>query len=319
MDAPLPFERFMRDALYHPQKGYYSRRIRGVGRRGDFSTWATLDDSLARAIAGWIRGRGIRRVIEVGAGDGSLARAVLRHLGGWRRVGLRYHIVEVSAPLRELQRKRLSGCGIVWHESPREALRGFKGSASIFSNELPDAFPCRVFEKQGGEWLELCVSPSAEGSVETLQPCLLPESTVFGHAFREGCRVEVHESYRRWLEEFSPEWTRGEMLTIDYGDTMPGLYHRRPAGTLRAYIAHQMLAGSAVFEAPGTRDLTADVNFSDLEAWGVALGWQTVSQGVLGEFFGAWTPGVRPPAGFEGAATAFRFLEQRVAGAGGSC
>jgi SAM-dependent MidA family methyltransferase len=245
MDAPLPFERFMRDALYHPQKGYYSRRIRGVGRRGDFSTWATLDDSLARAIAGWIRGRGIRRVIEVGAGDGSLARAVLRHLGWWWRLGLRYHIVEVSAPLRELQRKRLSGCGIVWHESPREALRGFKGSASIFSNELPDAFPCRVFEKQGGEWLELCVSPSAEGSVETLQPCLLPESTVFGHAFREGCRVEVHESYRRWLEEFSPEWTRGEMLTIDYGDTMPGLYHRRPAGTLRAYIAHQMLAGSA--------------------------------------------------------------------------
>lgn len=319
MDAPVSFERFMREALYHPEKGYYSRRIRGVGRRGDFSTWATLDDSLARAVAGWIRGRRIRRLIEVGAGDGTLAQAVLRHLGWWRRLGFRYHIVEVSAPLREAQRERLKGCGIVWHESPGEALRALNGCASIFSNELPDAFPCRVFERRGDGWLELCVSTSVDGPVQTLQPCLLPESTVFGHVFREGCRVEVHESYKRWLKEFATQWKRGEMLTIDYGDTMPGLYHRRPAGTLRAYLAHQMLTGTAVLEAPGTRDLTADVNFSDLEKWGHALGWETVGQGTLVDFFRAWTPGAPPPIGFEGAATAFRFLEQRVAGMRGSC
>lgn len=314
MDGMVSFEHFMREALYHPESGYYARRIRGVGRRGDFSTWATLDRSLARAVAAWILGRGIRNVIEIGAGDGSLALAVLRELGWWRRLRLRYHIVEVSSPLREAQQKALKGHGVVWHASPAEALRALGGRASIFSNELPDAFPCRVFEKSTDGWMELHVAMEGGVRRECLRPCQLPESTVFGHAFTPGSRVEVHESYRRWLVEWAPEWASGEMLTIDYGDTMPRLYHRRPAGTLRAYLAHQMLQGGEILEAPGTRDLTADVNFSDLEKWGSEMGWETTAQGTLREFFDQWTPRAAIPAAFDDAALAFRFLEQHATG-----
>jgi SAM-dependent MidA family methyltransferase len=49
--GPLPFERFMREALYHPEFGYYTARIRDVGARGDFSTFATLGNSLAQFLA----------------------------------------------------------------------------------------------------------------------------------------------------------------------------------------------------------------------------------------------------------------------------
>ena len=51
----IPFERFMAEALYHPDFGYYTRHIRTVGgSRGDFATSATLSELLGEAIAAWI-------------------------------------------------------------------------------------------------------------------------------------------------------------------------------------------------------------------------------------------------------------------------
>ena len=49
---------------------------------------------------------------------------------------------------------------------------------------------------------------------------------------------------------------------------MPELYRGRTAGSFRGYLAHQRLTGPRVWRAPGTIDLTCDVNFTDLESWG---------------------------------------------------
>ena len=57
------------------------------------------------------------------------------------------------------------------------------------------------------------------------------------------------------------------MLTIDYGDTAENLYHRQPKGSLRAYFLHQRFAGNEIYANPGMQDITADVNFTDLEHW----------------------------------------------------
>jgi SAM-dependent MidA family methyltransferase len=86
----------------------------------------------------------------------------------------------------------------------------------------------------------------------------------------ENQRVEIHESYRHWLAENLTGWKSGAMLTIDYGDTCPQLYHRRPRGTLRAYAHHQRLEGAGAYGGFGQRDLTTDVNFSDLIRWSPA-------------------------------------------------
>ena len=64
----VSFERFMEFALHDPQAGYYARKVRTVGRRGDFSTAATLSPVLGRAIAAWAAETGPLPVIEVGAG-----------------------------------------------------------------------------------------------------------------------------------------------------------------------------------------------------------------------------------------------------------
>ena len=93
---------WMEAALYDPDNGYYSKNIRTVGRRGDFSTSATLGPELGTAIAKWIRqewksaGRRLP-VIEVGPGDGSLQRQVLSKLGLTGRAGLRCHLEQRHA------------------------------------------------------------------------------------------------------------------------------------------------------------------------------------------------------------------------------
>ena len=93
----------------------------------------------------------------------------------------------------------------------------------------------------------------------------LPDSTAFSLPWPDGQRVEVQESFRVWRRGWLPAWQAGSMLTIDYGDTCPVLYVRRPGGTLRAYAHHQRVEGHDVYAGFGLRDLTADVNFSDLQ------------------------------------------------------
>lgn len=305
LGGTIRFDRFMQEALYNPSFGYYTARINTVGRRGDFSTMATLDHSLAAGIAAWIQKQCQRDVIEIGGGTGQLARDILASLGWWKRRSIRYHIVEVSGPLREAQKKLLRGFRVRWHESLPAALEASGGSATLFSNELVDAFPCRVLERVDDDWQELHLRIEDREFRQILQPCTLPDSTVFQHPFRVGQRVEVHESYDRWLQAWAPLWKSGSLLTIDYGNTMPALYHRRPQGSLRGYAAHQLLSGAEIYQAPGRCDITADVNFSDLEAWGNDSGWTQISRSNLADFL---APGLSPR--FQAAATAFQSLEQ---------
>lgn len=299
----IPFERWMAEALYHPDYGYYTANIRDIGRRGDFTTWPLLHKNLARAIAGWalkVRPQGGWHLIEAGAGTGELAREVLRALGWWKRV--RYHIVEISPVLRRKQQAVL-GRRVEWHADMGQALEACEGKAVIFSNELVDAFPCRLFQKQSGAWRELSLQIEGGKIIERWQDAVLPDSTIFSEAWPEGQRVEVQSSFRDWMEGWLPAWKAGAMLTIDYGDLAPQLYARRISGSLRAYAHHHRFVGSEVYGAFGLRDLTCDVNFSDLMAWMPGADYMT-----LGAFMEA--QGQEEAPDFAEASEAFKVLIQ---------
>jgi len=314
----ISVEEFMRLALYDPANGYYSRRIKTVGRGGDFSTAATLDAALGEAIACWSQG-GHQHLIEIGAGDASLADSVLSALGWWRRRRVQYHIVDTSEPLVAQQRERLARFGrrVRWHADVRSALTASGGEAEIFSNELVDAFPACALRWDAGRavWEEVWVR--ADGS-EVLEP------SGFSCDWRpeDGQRIERHSSYRAWLEAWLPDWKGGRMLTIDYGGTFPELYWRKPAGTLRAYFAQTRFDGiRECLQRAGAQDLTADVDFSDLVCWGDELGLETGALLKQREFLLQHLPGLEaraardPALGFlldaDGAGGAFQVLEQR--------
>lgn len=108
------------------------------------------------------------------------------------------------------------------------------------------------------------------------------------------------------------------MLTIDYGDTYPALYHRRPAGSLRSYFHHQRLTGSDIYQNMGRQDITSDVSFSDLIQWGNDLGWQHEPLLTQREFLNPVVPRNASPADQYllddyGAGSAFKVLMQSPA------
>ncbi|MDZ4286795.1 MAG: SAM-dependent methyltransferase [Prosthecobacter sp.] len=290
MTGSEPFSAFMARALYDPQRGYYARHIRTVGARGDFSTAATLSPLLGRAIAAWLLEESrlqpqVRHIIEIGPGDGSLMAVVRKSLGWWQRRRFQFHLVETSPVLRARQQERL-GRKVRWHEDMAGALRAADGQAFIYHNEVLDAFPVTLIQWQDGEWQEVYVGSGREELKPlTLKPtdsCILSDWQP-----QNGQRCELHVTVKEWLAEWAPSWQAGAMLTVDYGDVFPALYHRRPRGTLRAYLLQQRLEGAAVYENPGRQDITADVNFTDYRAWAQALGWEEAAYGTQAEFITA--------------------------------
>ena len=275
----VTFSQFMAAALYHPNFGYYTRHIKTVGRAGDFSTAGTLHPLLARAIARWLAeygkktlGRCWWNVIEIGAGSGEMLAWIRKALPLTVRWRVRRHVVETSPTLRELQQSRLAGCGVRWHETMQDALRECGGRALIYSNELVDAFPCVQLVRHGDGWREIFLVANDDGVRERDGEIISkfdPQNfSVLQQPAANGQRCELHESYRAWLASWLPLWERGAMLTVDYGDTAENLYLRRPHGSLRAYFHHQRREGTDIYQRMGRQDLTADVNFTDLQNWG---------------------------------------------------
>lgn len=310
---PLRFDRFMAAALHDPDQGYYASRIRGVGRRGDFTTTAVHSPALGKAIASWadraLREEKCRHLIELGPGEGSLAQSVLRNLPWHRRLRTRLHLVETSESLREKQRTLL-GSRASWHASIQHALDACGGNACLYSNEFADAFPVRRFRKGDDHWDELHLLPDRESWRPVDE---LPESTLFHHPWPKRQVVEVHQSYREWLSRMLPHWRRGRLLTIDYGARDKDLYHRQPNGSLRAYFHHQCLSGAEAWARPGHQDLTADINFSDLMQWSqpeTQLLSLTTQSEFLAPHIDADNPADRFAIDPAGSGTAFLCLDQ---------
>ena len=244
----------MADALYNPKTGYYSTNIKTVGGRGDFSTSATLHPALGSAICGWLKQQSeanpeVSDIIEIGPGDGSLM-ATVRSFTPWlQRRKFRYHLVESSPVLREIQQKKL-GRKVTHHSDIQSALSAANGNAFIYSNELVDAFPVILLQwnADSNSWDEIWLSKS-DGSYQEIARPYIPEdrSPELSSALaswnaqdppKPGQRIEIHFSYQDWLQSWAPALNSGSILTIDYGDVFPDIYHRRPHGTLRAYCSH---------------------------------------------------------------------------------
>ena len=186
-----PVERFMQEALYHPRHGYYSPS--GCARWAGGGLFHVRHAAPGAGAGGRGVGgapsrrrcaRGRWHLIELGGGSGQLAAEILRTLGLVARgVGLRYHLVEISATLRD--RHSSSGC-----DGWREACDGIRtsarrstppaGRALIFSNEFVDAFPCVQLARDAtaGRWREVCVAwpEGSEHPVEVLREWSLPRT-----------------------------------------------------------------------------------------------------------------------------------------------
>jgi SAM-dependent MidA family methyltransferase len=92
----------------------------------------------------------------------------------------------------------------------------------------------------------------------------------------DGYTIETCPAAESWWREAATVLGRGKLLTIDYGFTAaerfsPGRRH----GTLRAYFRHH--ASDDLLANVGQQDLTAHVNFSEIQTVGESAGLKTES------------------------------------------
>ena len=256
----IPFSEYMDAVLYHPEYGYYQQDTLRIGAAGDFYTAADLDPAMGILLAK-LFGRmsvGIDQfcLVEIGAGNGQLARHILE------AQVFPYSIVERSPALRRRQRENLQGFSVQWcDELPSEI------SGCVFSNEFYDALPVRRFVRRNGKVKELFV---AEGFAEVEGA---PETEIDLPLLGEGCRADVAFEAIDWVRRIAGSIRSGYHLAIDYGYLREELF-AHSQGTLMCYRKHG--ATEDPYSAIGEQDITAHVNFSDLIDCGESVGLETV-------------------------------------------
>jgi len=272
----LSFERFMELALYAPGLGYYSAGSSKIGSGGDFVTAPESSDlfsaCLARQCAQVLSLTG-GEILELGAGTGRMAGALLTSLASLGRLPERYAILEVSADLAERQRTRLEELPeelrgrLVWLERlPQRPIEGL-----ILANEVVDALPCRRFTCRGSGVRELGIA-LAEGVDGGFREQFGTADPVLAQAYRElraslpgslpeGYTSEVCLRVAPWIASLGACLGCGAILISDYGLPRRHYYHpNRVSGTLRCHFKQRAHDDPCI--NVGVQDITAWVDFT---------------------------------------------------------
>ncbi|MBV7507470.1 SAM-dependent methyltransferase [Bacillus sp. sid0103] len=266
----ISYAEYIEAALYHPEFGYYMRDKQKIGRQGDFITTSNISDIYGRMMAKWFfhvckRAQLEPVFCELGAGNGRFAKAFLHEWMETIQTPLTYIIVESSPFHRKLQRELLmTDFPIVQVESLNE-VAAFEGM--IFSNELFDALPVHVIEKQNGKLYEIMVGIRNDELFEQKVPLtnadilsFLRESKI---ELKEQQRIEIPLAMVEMLREISRSLLKGLVVTADYGYTNEEwMDPRRAKGSLRGYFQHQMV--DDVLLQPGEIDITTHIHFDYL-------------------------------------------------------
>ncbi len=300
----ISFAAFMQSALYEPGLGYYASANPVFGADGDFVTAPGLGELFAKCLAQQcdevltalqqspdsVATTDTPAIVEFGAGNGLLAKALLLQLAGLcqsRHQSLpHYYIIETSGSLRQRQQQELAdlpadilAC-VHWLDRLPESLCGV-----VIANEVMDAMPVERLRWQQQQLQQLWLGYDSE------QGCFTENYVALGEQQRKGQRKRdrgdkagvlaglqqqlstlpqpladgycfEHNVYLPgWLAAIGEFLSRGAVLLIDYGYPRSEFFlPERNNGTLMCFYRHH--AHSDPYFLPGAQDITAHVDFT---------------------------------------------------------
>ncbi|MDQ0197309.1 class I SAM-dependent methyltransferase [Neobacillus ginsengisoli] len=266
----LTYAEYIGAVLYHPELGYYMKNNQKIGRQGDFITTSNISDIYGRLIAKWFSRVCAKNELapvfcEIGAGNGRFAKAFLQEWHDTINAPLQYIIVESSPFHRKLQMELLKPDFSIIQVESLEEISCFEGM--VFSNELFDAFPVNVIEKENSNLFEVMVGMQNDMLFEEKIPLENPEILRFLRESKielnEKQRIEIPLLMEKMLQDISRALTKGVVVTADYGYTNEEWMEPAKAkGSLRGYYQHRMIAD--VLEYPGEMDITSHIHFDYL-------------------------------------------------------
>ena len=264
----------MEAALYDPDDGFYARGPR-IGRGGAFATVPTLVPLFTRG-AGARSARALGVARAAGAVHGLRGRAGRRHAG--RRASPRRSPIcrssscSASAP-RGSRRSSGHGCRRRRHVAARRA-RARRRARSSRTRCTTRARPTRC---AGPTSCSSAVDDARALRLERGGACarttLRGSSSASGAAPAAGLELQVSPAQAELQTQLAERSARGALYVFDYGEAGPERYLRR-VPRLRTYLGGR--PGGDPLAAPGTQDITVDVDFGALRAAGEAAGLRTV-------------------------------------------
>jgi len=271
----LSFERFMDLVLYAPGAGYYSGGAEKLGAGGDFTTAPEVSSLFGRCVARQcaqvLGALHAGSILEIGAGTGRLAADILMRLEELGHLPDEYWILEVSADLRERQRKFLRERlphlfqRVAWLERPPEV--SFDGI--VLANEVLDALPVARFRWHAGGVDELGVEidggqfawGARPANADMVQACRRLYDASGG--WDDGYVSEYCPRMRAWTQAVTQSLRQGAALWFDYGLPRAQYYlPERHEGTLVCHFRHRVNGDPLV--NLGLQDITAWVDFTGL-------------------------------------------------------
>jgi SAM-dependent MidA family methyltransferase len=285
-DDPERLDAFMARAA----AAYYARATSPFGRAGDFTTAPEISQAFGEVLGAWcaVMWERMERpdpvlLVECGPGRGTLMADALRAVAAVApdfRAALRVHLVEASPSLKATQARALGDAVSDWHEGLATLP---EGPLLLLANEFLDALPIRQFVRRGDAWLERHV---AAGAFVELPVAAAGRPTLPAEA-ADGAVKEVSEPALSFARDLARRLAArgGAALLVDYGPAAPAL-----GDTLQAVRAHQ--TGLDPLTEPGSRDLTAHVDFPAIAAAGQEAGAAAhgpVPQGLLLQRLGLTT------------------------------
>lgn len=276
----LTFHDFVELALYHPQFGYYARARNPIGTEGDYITAPSLSPAFSFAVTRLMREfmsrceGAVSSFVDIGCGDGSLVRSIADQIEGVLCFGVDRALDRVPEEgrvsfARSIDEVQDSGCRLT------------------FSNELFDAIPFARLVRRGEHLHELWVTEREGGLDWQEHEAPPPYEDYFeerGIQLAEGQFADVTFEWGRLYEDLARSFERGLIVTVDYGFAQQKLFDSRIRrfGTAASYSGHRVARD--LLARPGQQDLTAHINFSDLERAGERNGLRTLYFGSLAKF-----------------------------------
>lgn len=269
----IPFSEYMDLALNAPGLGYYASGAQKFGRYGDFVTAPEISPLFSRCVARQLgevlQSLGGGDVVEIGAGTGAMATAMLTELATMNVLPRRYCILERSAELRARQQQAIEHAlpglagRVCWLDDLPSSVRGV-----VVANEVLDALPSARFciSERGAE--ELFVAWEDRFAWRALPPrdpalldALQALQEQLGYVLPAGYVSEMSLLRPAWVRQLVDGLEEGVALLIDYGYTRAEYYHpQRSDGTLMCYYQHRAHGDPLVLT--GIQDLSVAVDFS---------------------------------------------------------
>jgi SAM-dependent MidA family methyltransferase len=276
-DSDLSFRDFVEVSLYHPELGYYSRSKSPIGKGGDFVTSPLLSPvfsfTLSLLVSEFVHNAndGVCSIVDVGCGDGSLIYSLYGHVPDAVRERARFFGVD-----RSLDRVA-AGVGVEFTTDLSSIPR--HNAQLIISNELLDSLPFARLVMRDEHLHELWVTEHngqldwSEHEAEARYSDYFADRAI---ELKDGQFADLSLDWEPMYEDICRFVERGLIVTFDYGYPEEQLFSGRIRhfGTAAAYAGHRVSRDLLV--NPGEQDLTAHINFTDLERAGRRNGFNTL-------------------------------------------